>query len=88
MEVVHGLLELQEPFDAHGFVEGEVGLVCHGIVDGGVDDCLVEQKYAVLHIAKVGGHFIFVYIQSDTEEGTTGADEVDKLLTGHNEIEN
>ena len=47
VEVADGELKLTEAFDAHRFVEGEVGLVGYGVVDGSVDDGFVEEEDAV-----------------------------------------
>jgi hypothetical protein len=68
MEVADSELELTEAFDAHGLVEGEVGLVGYGVVDGGIDDGFVELEDAVGLGGEVTGHLVEVGIEADTEE--------------------
>jgi hypothetical protein len=83
VEVADGELELTEAFDAHGLVEGEVGFVCYGVVDGGIDDGFVELEDAVGLGGEVTGHLVEVGIEADTEEGTALTDEVNQFGTGH-----
>ena len=76
MDIVHGELQLAQSFEAQGLIEGQIGLVGHTVVDGGVDDGAVEAEHTVALIAQMLGHLGGVCVKSDAEERAALVDEV------------
>ena len=77
MDIVHGELQLAQPFNAHGFIESQIGLVGHTMVDGGVDNGAVELKHTVLCIAQMFRHLGRIGVEADTKKRAALVDEVD-----------
>ena len=83
VEIVHGELELAQTLDAEGLVEGQIGLVGHTVVDGGIDDGTVEAENAVLGVAQMLGHLGGVGVEADAEERLSFSYQADEVLSIH-----
>ena len=83
VEVLDGLLKRNPSLHAHALIESEVGLVCHTIGCGGINNCLVEGKDGVFLLQQMLWNLLDVGVETHTEEGLLGENLIDKFLTCH-----